>query len=473
MQLDKTRRNDQRFPSQGQAEQVAGGPVVVQVQLRAPIRPSAEAAPAAPNFLFRSPIGVDLSGFHNALAKHGLLKAEASFRSPNRPLEAAVPPSEAAADAEKQSIVDLHFPAGADPQAIVSDLRALPEVERAVIKPKAIPPHAFPTDPLIGTSDVVSVNPATGFENEWYLFRCRAEHAWAQASGANVIIADIDFGFLVTHQDLVSNLDLTHAHNSVDGSANVSAGGSTDHGTGVLGLAAAASNGLGMAGFACAATLWPIQANVGTGPVLPGDAFANAIDWVSNASTNSKRLIINLEVQTGGYGNYEMVPAVNLAIRNAITKGIVVCVAAGNGNKDAGIDDEGNPIPPTGSILVGATQYDPTSNVRAPFSNYGSRIVVSAPGDPDHDITCSNVANDAYRNGFGGTSGATPKVSGTVALMLEANPSLAHDEVKNILVSTGSPLPTTDGKPIGVFLDAAAALRAAIAARAPGVPVIS
>jgi subtilisin family serine protease len=317
------------------------------------------------------------------------------------------------------------------------------------------------------------VSPTTGFENEWYLFRCQADHAWAQASGANVIIADIDFGFLVTHQDLAPNLDLTHAHNSVDGSSNVSAGASTDHGTGVLGLAAAASNGLGMAGFAFAATLWPIQANAGTGPALPGDAFANAIDWVSNANTNGKRLVINLEVQTGAYGNYEMVPAVNLAIRNAIAKGIVVCVAAGNGNKDAGIDDEGNPIPLTGSILVGATQYDPTSDVRAWFSNYGSRIVVSAPGDQNHDITCSNLANDAYRNGFGGTSGATPKVSGTVALMLEANPSLTHDEVKNILVSTGSLLPATDGKPIGVFLDAAAAVRGAIAARAPSATVIS
>lgn len=473
MQLDKSRRDDQRFPSQRQGEQAAAEPLVVQVQLRAPIRPSGEAAPGVSNFMFRSPVGVDLSSFHNALARHGLLKAEASFRSLTRPQEAAAPPSETAADAEKQSIVDLHFPAGADPQAIVSDLRALPEVARAVIKPKAIPPGAFPTDPLIGTSDVVSVSPTTGFENEWYLFRCQADHAWAQASGANVIIADIDFGFLVTHQDLVPNLDLTHAHNSVDGSANVSAGASTDHGTAVLGLAAGASNRLGMAGFAFGATLWPIQANAGTGPTLPGDAFANAIEWVSSAKTNGKRLVINLEVQTGGYGNYEMVPAVNLAIRNAIAKGIVVCVAAGNGNKDAGIDDEGNPIPLTGSILVGATQYDPATNVRAWFSNYGSRIVVSAPGDQNHDITCSNLSNDAYRNGFGGTSGATPKVSGTVALILEANSSLTHDEVKNILVSTGSPLPTTDGKPIGVFLDAAAAVRAAIAARAPSVPVNS
>lgn len=184
-------------------------------------------------------------------------------------------------------------------------------------------------------------------------------------------------------------------------------------------------------------------------------------------------MVINLEVQTANYGNYEMAPAVNLAIRNAIAKGIVVCVAAGNGNKDAGVDDEGNPIPPTGSILVGATQYDPVSNIRAWFSNYGPRIVVSAPGDQNHDVTCSNSSNDAYRNGFGGTSGATPKVSGTVALMLDANPSLTHDQIKQILASTGSPVPATGGKSIGVFLDTAAAVQAAVAAKTPVLPVNS
>lgn len=473
MKLDEARPNDKRFPTQGQGTQAGSEPVVVQVQLKAPLETAAAPPAGVSNFLFRSPVGVDLSGFYETLRKHGLVKAEHSFRRLNRPTESAAPPAQAPQEGEKQKILDLHFPAGSDPQSIVSELRALPEVERAVIKPKPIPPQAFPTDPLIGTSDLVSANQLTRIENEWYLFRCHTDQAWAQATGRNVIIADIDFGFLVTHQDLAANVDLAHAHNAYDGSTNVSTGDSVDHGTGVLGLAAAAANGLGIAGFAYDATLWPIQANAGASAALPGDAFANAIDWVTNTNTNGKRLVINLEVQTANYGNYEMTPAVNLAIRNAIAKGIVVCVAAGNGNKDAAIDDEGNPIPPTGSILVGATQYDPVSNIRAWFSNFGSRIVVSAPGDQNHDVTCGNSSNDAYRNGFGGTSGATPKVSGTVALILDANPSLSHDQVKQILASTGSPVPVADGKSIGVFLDAAAAVQKAIAAKAAAAPVTS
>ena len=51
------------------------------------------------------------------------------------------------------------------------------------------------------------------------------------------------------------------------------------------------------------------------------------------------------------------------------------------------------PFDPTGSILVGATAYHETQNKRASFSNYGSRVVVSAPGDPQHDLTCGQAAD--------------------------------------------------------------------------------
>jgi len=39
-----------------------------------------------------------------------------------------------------------------------------------------------------------------------------------------------------------------------------------------------------------------------------------------------------------------------------------VAWAAGNGDRDAGVDDSGNPIPPTGSILVGATGRELSRN---------------------------------------------------------------------------------------------------------------
>ena len=41
-----------------------------------------------------------------------------------------------------------------------------------------------------------------------------------------------------------------------------------------------------------------------------------------------------------------------------------------------------------------------------------------------------------YTNSFGGTSSATPLVSGVIALMLDANPNLTARDVQHILVRT-------------------------------------
>lgn len=460
MKLDKSKTNAGRFVGDNRPPaQAPSRPSIVQVELKHPVEPVIESKADAPIVTFSAPSHVNLSGFHAVLHEHGMLKAEPSFRGSPRP---SLRPT-AMDDPEKRKFIDLHFPPNADLDEVVKRLNALPEVERAIVMPAAIPPRTLPIDPLIGSSDQVSVDPNTGLEHEWYVFRCHADQAWATASGENVVIADIDFGFLPTHQDLAANIDLSHAHNSADGSTNIDIGDDIDHGTGVLGLAAAARNGIGMAGFAYGATLWPIQANTGAGPTLAGDAFANAIDWVTSRYTGTPRIVINLEVQTGQFGNYEMVLAVNSAIRTAIAKGIVVCVAAGNGDRDAGVGDDGVPITPTGSILVGATKYDPVHNLRASFSNYGSRVVISAPGDADHDVTCSTGSTNSYRNGFGGTSGATPKVSGTVALMLQTNSLLTPDQVQEILVATGTPVAVNDNKPIGVFINTGAAVSRAAA----------
>jgi hypothetical protein len=48
-------------------------------------------------------------------------------------------------------------------------------------------------------------------------------------------------------------------------------------------------------------------------------------------------VVINIEAQTASLGNCEQLSALNAAIQVAIAKGCVVCVAAGNGGRDAGI----------------------------------------------------------------------------------------------------------------------------------------
>jgi subtilisin family serine protease len=436
-------------------------PGVVEVQLREGVAPAVVTGTDEAPPEISSEVDADLSELNRVLQQYGLQQAEPTFQGSAGPEADSSAEPQAPDVPSLQSFVTLHFPPDADTVQIAGDLERLPEVERAVPIPRAIPPQTPLNEPLVGTSGQVVVNPTTGLENQWYIFRCRVNLAWGRSSGSGVVVADIDWGYRTSHEDLATRLDLNRAYNSYDGGTNVSHGTSISHGTAVMGLAGGADNDRGMAGIAFNSILWPIQANDGPGTFLGGNAWARAIDWVRTADSGGRRKVIILEVQTGSFGNYEMVPSVNTAIRNAIAAGVVVCVAAGNGDRDAGIDDQGNAIPDSGSILVGATEYHAMENRRAWFSNFNARIAVCAPGDGSHDLTCSSSADNTYRNGFGGTSGATPKVAATAALMLAVNPSLTHGQLRTILIETGSAVVTDAAKPVGRFLDADAAVQRA------------
>lgn len=374
----------------------------------------------------------------------------------------------------KASLVRLWFPPGTSVSKVKAALRQLPQIDKAEWLPSASPPMALavpqPTDPLIGTSaGSIMADAITGLETQWYLHRTRVLQAWRYSRGGNVVIADVDWGYRISHQEFAGAIEQTY--NAFSGRNDVGNGPEAAHGTAVLGIAGARANGVGIAGYAPESALWAIQADSSSAPKAFLEPWAEAIDFVRRMDSGGRRKVIILEVQTSpALGNYEQVLPVHRAIRAAIADGCVVCVAAGNGNRPADRNDLGETFDPTGSILVGATAYHETQNKRAFFSNYGSRVVVSAPGDPDHDLTCAQLGDIAYRNGFGGTSGATPKVAGVVALMLSVNPDLKHADVREILAGTGSPLTEDPGKPIGVFLNAEAAVAEALRRRTESAP---
>jgi serine protease len=128
-----------------------------------------------------------------------------------------------------------------------------------------------------------------------------------------------------------------------------------------------------------------------------------------------------------------------------------VVVAAGNENDDA---KNHAPASCRDVITIGAT--GPQGN-RAPYSNYGSRIDVMAPGgDTKQSFTVGGktyVAGvlstliDANGNpvyGFyQGTSMATPHVAGLVSLMLSKDAALTFDTVLARLKAAATPLSAT------------------------------
>ena len=142
--------------------------------------------------------------------------------------------------------------------------------------------------------------------------------------------------------------------------------------------------------------------------------------------------------------------ASSLIVNAAVDAGMVVCIATGNDNAT---DCIASPAAADKSIAVGASEHLRTlsrSDDRVTsFSNEGARDddgdgdhqdemkpsviapgagIISAFGDPTTDGT-------AYQQ-LSGTSMAAPCVSGCVALLLQANPSLTPLQVRSILQNT-------------------------------------
>jgi len=377
-------------------------------------------------------------------------------------------PNEESIQANRDRFVTFNFSVEADVVRIAEELREQPEIAWATALPGILPASPF-TEPLLGPDDQVNeyhLNSPTGWlQNQWYIFRCRVNQSWKltspNLSGQGVVIADVDWGCDSKHQDLNIELEFNSIE-STSGPGSASNGTKKDHGTAALGLAGGRSNTKGMVGVAYEAALWAIQG----GDELTNEPckWAEAIEYVRKTDGKGRRKVMILEVQTENRGNIEMFPQIRQAIIDAIGDKVVVCVPAGNAGRDADLaDDKKTTIPETGSILVGATIFDKDSNKNPRGkSNYGKRVVVYAPGDSYHDVTCDNLFINGYRNVFGGTSGAVAKIAGVAALMLQANQTLEHDEIRDILKNTATPTVTDDPSNSGVFVNAEAAVCEAI-----------
>jgi serine protease AprX len=313
-----------------------------------------------------------------------------------------------------------------------------------------------------------------------------ADRVWSELgyTGQGVTIAVIDSGIDATHPDLpfgekvVQNAkvapDLFGTGPLVlEGLANTDT--TSGHGTHVASTAAGTGAALGgrYRGVAIEAGL----VGVGAGEALFILSALEAFDWVlANRDRYGIRVISN---SWGTQGAFSPDDPINVASRSARDVGLVVVFAAGN---DGPSLDTLNPycVAPW-VICVAAGEKDGRSV--ADFSSRGVpgdpllRPTVTAPGV---DIAAARATTGIVLNTFfavdllalgpdavsyavaSGTSMATPHASGTVALMLEANPTLDPDTVKNLLVQTATPMPGFGAHEAGAgYLNAFEAVRAA------------
>jgi serine protease len=257
------------------------------------------------------------------------------------------------------------------------------------------------------------------------------------------------------------------------------------HGSHVSGtIAELTDNGAGLAGTAFHARVLPVRVLGHCGGYTSD--IADAIEWASGGHVNGvpdnthPAQVISMSL--GGGGTCSASDAMGQAIGDAIGRGTTVVVAAGNEDIDAAND---SPASCPGAITVASVGI---TGKRAFYSNYGSTVALAAPGGGAYandassgslvdagfiwstingSATTPDEGNYVY-GGMAGTSQATPHVSGTVALILDAVqvaglPTPSPAEIRNLLTSTARAFPSTPDHPVGAgIVDAYAAISKAI-----------
>lgn len=299
-----------------------------------------------------------------------------------------------------------------------------------------------PTDPLWGYQwhlDNLAQTCGTAGED------INVDTVWATLKGNGVRVVVVDNGMELTHEDLSPNV-VAGSYDYSDGDANPDSGNS-DHGTAVGGVIAARDlNNLGMRGVAPRAEL--IAYNL-----LDALTSANAADAMTrNAPSNF--VSSNSWGAPDGYGTLDAadanwLTAIATGLANGRSnRGLIYVWAGGNGAPvdNSNYDGQANR---RGVIAVGATT---DTGTKAYYSERGANLWVSAPGGSSScigriattdasagagynpvDTGGADLSNQNYSKCFGGTSAATPVVSGVVALVLQARPTLTWRDVPIIL----------------------------------------
>jgi serine protease AprX len=318
--------------------------------------------------------------------------------------------------------------------------------------------------------------------------------------GAGVGVAVIDSGVTQWHDDLAGSDGTQRVDRFVDfvnGAALPYDG--YGHGTHVAGIIAgngSDSDGA-RSGIAPAARLTVLKVLDGHGGGRISDVIS-ALDYVVANKDLLDIRVVNLSVSAAVDESYTTDP-LTLAAKRAVEAGLVVVAAAGNTGRDSGGHPMYGGITAPGNapwvLTVGASSHmgtiDRADDTMADFSSHGPSAIdyvakpdLVAPGvgiaslsDPgstmyaiDSPYLLSGTAATAYLPylSLSGTSMATPVVTGTVALMLQANPTLTPNAVKAILQYTSQRYPDYDALTQGAgFLNAQGAVELARFLAAP------
>ena len=320
-------------------------------------------------------------------------------------------------------------------QAFTESLRDNPLIQH--IEPNGIvglPVHIGPEAKTPDTAAALTPNdtfwsadPLSGL-GQWNMRVIDAEDAWGiQTGNRSVVVAVVDTGILKDHSDLracymTGGRDwVNHDNDPADDNG---------HGTAVAGIIAAeTNNGYGIAGLA--------QVTIIAEKVLDRGGSGT---WSNVASGIVHAADLGAQVISMSFGGYSPSQTIQSAINYAHGKGCLLVAAAGN-------DNTNTPFYPAAFdnvLAVAATYGEP--DLRAPYSDFGAWITLSAPGGFDENNNGRvDIGEHWVLSTFGisnpfvflcGTSLAAPHVSGLAALYKSMYPAATNEQVEGVLKAT-------------------------------------
>lgn len=258
-------------------------------------------------------------------------------------------------------------------------------------------------------------------------------------NGRGFMVAVVDTGSQMDHPDLGSNTRFDLAGNYLYVGSSTELDIDETHGTSVSGIIAAADNSIGSVGIAYGAHLVPVR--------FIGGSLRSDATYAS---------VLNHQLRYVDVYNNSWGPALasgdSVALMGPSTLG-KAAIEKGTTDGRGGLGSiyvfsAGNDAEAGGNI-----NYNGWANLRqtiavgsvgnlgkhSSYSMPGAALLVCAPSSGNRagiSTTTRTTEGNGYTSTFGGTSAAAPMVSGTVALMLQANPQLTWRDVQHILVKT-------------------------------------
>jgi len=294
------------------------------------------------------------------------------------------------------------------------------------------------------------LTPNDPIAQQWYTDKISAPTAWDTFTGSsNIIVADIDTGFGLNHEDLASRWapggkDFVNNDNDPSAGTTNPNGSGVSHGTVTAGLiGAATNNGKGAAAIDWGAKILPLQALDDNGEGITTDV-ASAVRYAVDQGAK----VINMSL-----GVASPDPILKAELDYAQSHNVVVVAAAGNCGSPSsyslnGCSYAGQMVYPANYPQVLAVGASDINDIRASFSSYGPNLDVVAPGSGSIRTTAWSVSNQTslYTSSISGTSFSSPIVAGLAALYRGYRTSSSATETASAITSSADKLGAMGGQ---------------------------